>query len=188
MQAFKCIINTSYILKHSIVATWNWTLKLKKTKHETQTHLQFENARGLPTSMLPFFIFAIVLRYSSQATVVLLGDLASAPSHVAADWEARWEILYHYPAVPGTSHFPPPTPCGRSLIILSWLILLWAHKRIWCIGNCHITGKIFILLVLLSVSAAREGLMYYTKGSTEAMHDSVQQNTLCLKVKYDIDW
>lgn len=49
--------------------------------------------------------------------------------------------------------------------------------------QCHMTGEIFIWLFLLSVSAAREGW----EGSTEAKQDSVQPNTLCLKVKYYID-
>lgn len=78
--------------------------------------------------------------------------------------------------------------CGRSLIILPWLIILRAHRRTWCIAHCHKTGKIFILLVLLSVCAAREGWCIIQRGSTDAMDGSVQQNTLCLKVKYDVDW
>lgn len=80
----------------------------------------------------------------------MLGDLASAPAHVATDCDARWTL----PSNPSPLLRPQP---HRLLRILSWLIILWAHGRIWCIAHCHITGKIFILLVLHLVSVVRQG-------------------------------
>lgn len=72
--------------------------------------------------------------------MAVLGDLAGASAHA---WLRSPDEKDHYPTAPFLS-LPPR--CGRSLIILSWLIILWAHTRMWCIARCHRTGKIFILL------------------------------------------
>lgn len=64
----------------------------------------------------------------------------------------RPEQKYYYPAVPVLL----PRPC-RQLLIVSWVFILWAHTRLWCILYCHFAGKIFILLVLFLICAAMEG-------------------------------